>query len=154
MPTRASIRVDVPCFQPSSYSPRKLPRERCPLKWSGFTCPVSRPELPGVFADQAIFSKQGSTPTPWARGLRDQIQKWALQAETFISRVFCAQRGIETMVSDHGLGRGPTMGRGRSGDCHISSTVLHGNALWLRNLLQDKISGPMGPTPGWILAPL
>ena len=27
------------------------------------------------------FSKQGSTPTPWARGLRDQIQKWALQTE-------------------------------------------------------------------------
>ena len=28
----------------------------------------------------------------------------------FISRVFCAQRGIETMVSDHGLGRGQAMG--------------------------------------------
>ena len=27
------------------------------------------------------LSKQGSTPTPWARGLRDQIQKWALQAQ-------------------------------------------------------------------------
>ena len=25
----------------------------------------------------------------------------------FISMVFFAQRGIETMVSDHGLGRGP-----------------------------------------------
>ena len=30
----------------------------------------------------------------------------------FISRVFCAQRGIETMVSDHGLGRGQTKGWG------------------------------------------
>ena len=29
----------------------------------------------------------------------------------FISRVFCAQRGIETMVSDHGLGRGQTRSR-------------------------------------------
>ena len=28
----------------------------------------------------------------------------------FIFRVFPAQRGIETMVSDHGLGRGQTMG--------------------------------------------
>ena len=28
-----------------------------------------------------FFSKQGSTPTPWARGLRDQIQKWALQTQ-------------------------------------------------------------------------
>ena len=39
----------------------------------------------------------------------------------FISRVFCAQRGSETMVSDHGLGRGQTMGRGRSGDCRIQA---------------------------------
>ena len=27
------------------------------------------------------LSKQGSTPTPWSRGLRDQIQKWALQTQ-------------------------------------------------------------------------
>ena len=25
--------------------------------------------------------KQGSTPTPWARGLRDQIPKWSLQTQ-------------------------------------------------------------------------
>ena len=31
------------------------------------------------FMELQLFSKQGSTPTPWARGLRDQIQKWALQ---------------------------------------------------------------------------
>ena len=30
----------------------------------------------------------------------------------FISRVFCAQKGVETMVSDHGLGRGQTKGWG------------------------------------------
>ena len=29
----------------------------------------------------SVFSNQGSTPTPWARGLRDQIQKWALQTQ-------------------------------------------------------------------------
>ena len=28
-----------------------------------------------------LFSKKGSTPTPWARGPRDQIQKWALQTQ-------------------------------------------------------------------------
>ena len=28
-----------------------------------------------------LFSKQGSTPTPWARGLQDQIQKWARQTQ-------------------------------------------------------------------------
>ena len=28
-----------------------------------------------------LLSKQGSTPTPWARGLRDQIQKWALRTQ-------------------------------------------------------------------------
>ena len=57
-----------------------------------------------------LVSKQGSTATPWARGLRNQIPKWALQTQkkknTFISRVFCAERWIATMVSDHGLGRG------------------------------------------------
>ena len=37
--------------------------------------------LPLVFdpARVKVLNKQGSTPTPWARGLRDQIQKWALQ---------------------------------------------------------------------------
>ena len=28
-----------------------------------------------------LFSKKGSTPTPWARGVRDQIQKWAPQTQ-------------------------------------------------------------------------
>ena len=42
------------------------------------------------------FSKQGSTPTPWARGLRDQIQKWALPL--FLG--FLCSEGIETMVSE------------------------------------------------------
>ena len=79
-------------FVPNTVPPKML-------MFIGFSCPT-------------LVSKQGSTPTPWARGLRDQIQKWALQTQKtlYISRVFCAQRGIETMVSDHGLGRGQTMG--------------------------------------------
>ena len=28
-----------------------------------------------------LLSKQGSTPTPWAQGPQDQIQKWALQTQ-------------------------------------------------------------------------
>ena len=53
------------------------------------------------------LSKQGSTPTPWARGLQDQIQRRrARDRKPFMHRVCSAQRGIETMVSDHGLGNG------------------------------------------------
>ena len=43
---------------------------------------------------QMLISRQGSAPTPWAG----------------MHRVYGAQRGIETMVEDHGLGRGQTMG--------------------------------------------
>ena len=32
----------------------------------------------------SVISKQGSTPTPWARGLRDQIQKWALRTQKIL----------------------------------------------------------------------
>ena len=61
--------------------------------------------------DLLRLSKQGSTPTPWARGLRDQIQRRALQTQKILhAQGYSAQRGIETMVSDHGLGRGQTMG--------------------------------------------
>ena len=38
---------------------------------------LGREEWPG----SVLLSKQGSTPTPRGRGLRDQIQKWALQAQ-------------------------------------------------------------------------
>ena len=34
-----------------------------------------------LFFSTRKFNKQGSTPTPWARGLRDQIQKWVLQTK-------------------------------------------------------------------------
>ena len=56
----------------------------------------------------SVFSKTGSTPTPWSRGLRDQIQNGRPKTRNpFISRVFCAQRGSETMISegpDHEVG--------------------------------------------------
>ena len=53
---------------------------------------------------ETLFSKQGSTPTSWARGLRDQIQKWAQDPENPLFLGFSVLRGgIETMVSDHGL---------------------------------------------------
>ena len=62
----------------------------------------------------AWFSKQGSTPTPWARGLRDQIQKWARQSEkTLFSVGFSVLRGG---FRDRGLGpwsrKGPDHGVG------------------------------------------
>ena len=80
------------------------------MKFAGLVPPGAQVHQ-GKIIDLLLISKQGSTPTPWARGLRDQIQKWALQTQkTFVSRVFCAQRRTETMVSDHGLGRGQTMG--------------------------------------------
>ena len=51
-------------------------------------------------------------PLPLGRGVCKTKSKngRAVPRKPFISRVFCAQRGIETMVSDHGLGRGQTMG--------------------------------------------
>ena len=57
-------------------------------------------------------SAKGSTPTPWARGLRDQIQKWALQTQKtlYFYGFLCS---AQTMVLE---GARP-WGRGRSGDC-------------------------------------
>ena len=37
--------------------------------------------LPKCQFNRTQNPNQGSTPTPWARGLRDQIQKWALQTQ-------------------------------------------------------------------------
>ena len=60
-------------------------------------------------------SKQGSTPNPWARVCETRSKKGrARERKPSIHRVYSAQRGIGTMVSDHGLGRGQTMGKGRS----------------------------------------
>ena len=53
-------------------------------------------------------------PLPLGRGVCETKSKNGRPKprKLFISRVFCAERGIETMVSDHGPGRGQTMGWG------------------------------------------
>ena len=50
-------------------------------------------------------------PLPLGRGVCETKSKngRSTPRKPFISRVFCAQRGSETMVSDPGLGRGQTM---------------------------------------------
>ena len=51
-------------------------------------------------------------PLPLGRGVCETKFKngRSTPRKPFLSRVFCAPRGSETMVSDHGLGRGQTMG--------------------------------------------
>ena len=75
------------------------------------------------------ISEKGSTPIPWARGLRDQIQKWALHTtENPLSLGFSVLRGgsrpwSQTMVSE---GARP-WGRGRSGDCEYKPVKSKGD---------------------------
>ena len=59
-----------------------------------------------------VSSANKGLPLPLGRGVRETKSKngRSRPRKPFISRVFCAQRGIETVVSDHGLGRGQTMG--------------------------------------------
>ena len=63
---------------------------------------------------QRVFEKSANKglPPPLGRGVCETKSKSGRSRprKPFISRVFCPQRGIETMVSDHGLGRGQTMG--------------------------------------------
>ena len=60
-----------------------------------------------------LDQQQGSTPTPWARLCESKSRNGhARDRKPFMHRVFSAQRGIETVVSDHGLRRGQTMGYG------------------------------------------
>ena len=58
------------------------------------------------------FSANKGLPLPLGRGVCETKSKngRSRPRKPSISRVFCRQRGIETMVSDHGLGRGQTMG--------------------------------------------
>ena len=61
--------------------------------------------------------QKGSTPTPWARGLRDQIPKSALQSpdpENPLFLGFCVLRGGLRPWSRKGA---RPWGRGRSRDC-------------------------------------
>ena len=98
------------------------------LSW----CASSRIQLKGIRDSETfvpnfsgIFAKFSSQPRKDPRnsankGLPLPLGRWVCETKSknggsrprssFISRVFCAQRGIETMVSDHGLGRGQTMG--------------------------------------------
>ena len=68
--------------------------------------------MTATLANRGNRSANKGLPLPLGRGVCETKSKnGALQTQkTFISRVFCAQRGVETMVSDHGLGRGQTMG--------------------------------------------
>ena len=64
------------------------------------------------------FSAKKGLPLPIGRGVCETKSKngRSRPRKPFISRVCCAQRGIETMVSE---GARP-WGRGRSGDCDLS----------------------------------
>ena len=62
------------------------------------------------------LSANRGLPLPLGRAVCETKSKKgrARDRKPFGHRVYSGQRGIETMVSDHGLGRGQTMGRGRS----------------------------------------
>ena len=66
------------------------------------------------FANAPFSQQKKGLPLPLGRGVCETKSKNGRSRvqtqKTFISRVFCAQRRIETMVSDHGLERGQTMG--------------------------------------------
>ena len=73
-----------------------------------------RPKDPSVLKNRGNFQQTRVYPYPLGAGSARPKSKngRSRPRKPFISRVFCAQRGSETMVSDHGLGRGQTMGRG------------------------------------------
>ena len=66
---------------------------------------------PTNLSEEENPAKKG-LPLPLGRGVCETKSKngRARPRKPFVSRVFCAQRGVETMVWDHGLGRGQTMG--------------------------------------------
>ena len=73
-------------------------------------------EVQNPFRHTSVFKTRVSAnkglPLPLGRGVCETKSKngHSRPRKPFVSRVFCAQRGVETMVSDHGLGRGQTMG--------------------------------------------
>ena len=124
------------CDTPATHSKlQKEPRRGCsytlerggggvvfaPPSYREWTFQASHPRRPSCCGDrhlQAGLSKQGSTPTPWARGLPDQSKNGRSRPrKPFISRASVLRGGLrpwyETMVSE---GARP-WGRGRSGDC-------------------------------------
>ena len=72
--------------------------------------------LPTVHRSHRISANKGwankGLPLPLGRGVCKTKSKngCSRPRKPFISRVFCEQRGIETMGSDHGLGRGQIIG--------------------------------------------
>ena len=66
------------------------------------------------------LSANKGLPLPLGRGVCETKSKNGRPTprKSFISRVFCAQRGSETMVSAR------PWGRGRSGDCEINSPTI------------------------------
>ena len=99
VPMRAApTRVNSPCFQPFKDFPRKLPRttshegvhgsahEKCPLKWSGFTCPVF-----ACSVSQATLGSDTGRETP---------QQMATLPDT---QIFNATLGLKTVNSSHFL---------------------------------------------------
>ena len=96
---------------------KRTTKGRKPIKQHNNTLTTYNQSLKTKTCNTAL-SKQG-LPLPHGRGVCETKSKngRSRPRKPFISRVFCAQRGVETMVSDHGLGRGQTMGRGRSGNC-------------------------------------
>ena len=82
-----------------------------------------------------VSASKGSTPTPWARERKTKSKNGRSRSrKPFISRVFCAQRGIETMVSEWAR----PWGRGESGDCEFCGT---------RNEFQRIAKGAGGKGP-------
>ena len=75
--------------------------------WNGHTITRFTPQNGTIRYASPFISKQGYTPTPWAQGLRDQIQKWALQTQKTLYFLGFSQLG-------GGLPR--PWGRRRSGD--------------------------------------
>ena len=78
------------------------------------------------------ISANKGLPLPLGRGACETKSKngRSRPRKPFLSRVLCAQRGIETMVSDHGLGRGPDHGVGVDPEivsmCILESDLITG----------------------------
>ena len=82
-----------------------------------------------------VSAKKGSTPTPWAGGLRDQIQKWALQTQKtlYFQGFLCSEgdwdhglRPWSRKGPDHGVGVDPETLKvgGRVGGQQIDAEML------------------------------
>ena len=108
-------------YSPSKVAPhRGLVAHKCSDPYRATQCRAHR--VAADCRDAAgmphYTSANKGLPLPLGRGVCETKSKngRSIPRKPFISRVFCAQRGIETMVSQ---GARP-WGRGRSGDCENS----------------------------------